>query len=467
MKKNIICIFISLFIALLYPSNANSASISFQYKSLSIPAGKSFFMPVQHQGNQITWHSSNTSIATVNNGIITAIKPGSLTITASDNLGNNAKCNVNVLKPEPIKFAYYTPNFCLKNSEVELIAITNTNIQDVKFFLDNRYFPASNKTFEGNTIVWSCKITLNKCGTFFVQPFAKINESWEKANSTFNILVSNNTDYNKHSIEKRRISDNAIKFIYTSEGFVPHVYVDKLCNLLTLGYGKAIYPGNLFYNNITKREAYAMLVNTLNESYFCSKLNDFLISNNIMFNQQEFDALLSFSYNIGTNWMCSDSYLKNIILNSTASTSNGKTLKGVVIEPDGLNLRASPSINSKKICILQYNESVTVLNSKKFNNSWYHVKTTNGYEGYCHCNFLSVSEVLNGVKSLQNIDKNNFASEFLSYHHSLKKCILGLFYRRLDELAMFFYGNYNHHYIKGYNPHKFPIPNCIKKLWQL
>ena len=300
-----------------------------------------------------------------------------------------------------------------------------------------------------------------------MQPFAKINGSWEKSNSKFNILISNNTDYNKHSIEKRYISDKAIKFICIKEGFVPHIYTDKLCNLLTLGYGKVIYPGNLFYNNITEREAYAMLVNTLNESYFCSNLNNFLISNNIMFNQQEFDALLSFSYNVGTGWISSDSNLKNIILNSTASTSNDKSLKGVVIEPDGLNLRASPSTNSKKISVLQYNESVTVLSSNKFNNSWYHVKTSSGCEGYCHCDFLRVSEILNNVKSLQNINKDAFASTFLCYHHALNKCILGLFYRRLDELAMFLYGNYNPHHIKGYNPHKFPIPNCIKKLWQI
>ena len=40
-------------------------------------------MEMINTSNTINWESSNTAIATVNNGLLTAISPGNITITAS------------------------------------------------------------------------------------------------------------------------------------------------------------------------------------------------------------------------------------------------------------------------------------------------------------------------------------------------------------------------------------------------
>ena len=53
-------------------------------------------MPNEATNKTITWRSDNTEIATVNNGVVTAIKEGSCIITAKSNNGKMATCNITV-----------------------------------------------------------------------------------------------------------------------------------------------------------------------------------------------------------------------------------------------------------------------------------------------------------------------------------------------------------------------------------
>ena len=48
----------------------------------------------------VTWESSNTAIATVSNGYVTALKEGNVTITATLENGNSASCTISVAKKE-------------------------------------------------------------------------------------------------------------------------------------------------------------------------------------------------------------------------------------------------------------------------------------------------------------------------------------------------------------------------------
>ena len=162
-------------------------------------------------------------------------------------------------------------------------------------------------------------------------------------------------------------------------------------NKPTVGYGKLINPGDTFYNNLTKREAQAMLIYSLNNGSYISSVNNFLLKNSVKFNQNQFDSLVSFSYNLGTAWMDKDEKVKGYIFNAFA---NGTT-----------------------------------------------------------------------QRNLSCIDPDGFSYEMLRYHHAGKhECILGLLYRRIDEMNIFFKGDYARHAYK-YNKYGYSIPGCIKEKW--
>ncbi len=78
---------------------ASSISLNASNKTISI--GESFTLSPSIQPSNatnvtITWSSSNTSVATVNNGIIKGIKAGTAIITVRTNNGKTAICNVTV-----------------------------------------------------------------------------------------------------------------------------------------------------------------------------------------------------------------------------------------------------------------------------------------------------------------------------------------------------------------------------------
>ena len=63
--------------------------------------------PTNATNKTITWESSNKAIATVSNGKVTALKDGTVTITATTYNGKKSSCNV-VIKKAPQKVSYTT-----------------------------------------------------------------------------------------------------------------------------------------------------------------------------------------------------------------------------------------------------------------------------------------------------------------------------------------------------------------------
>lgn len=68
-------------------------------RTKSIYLGKQYTLEVNGGSGKITWKTSNKKIASVNkNGVVTALKPGKATITATRN-GVSMQCKITVLKP--------------------------------------------------------------------------------------------------------------------------------------------------------------------------------------------------------------------------------------------------------------------------------------------------------------------------------------------------------------------------------
>ena len=433
--------------------------------SASTTAGKTIYIKGY---NGAKWETSDSGIATVSDGFIKTKKSGSVAVSYVDYYGNRAICSVKVSDAAPIKFSYSSPNSATVNSNVELVAITDKTRSDVYFMVNvdgtNLKIKATKKTSSGNTYIWKGTYKTTKAGTFQAKAYSYKGGFWNTCtDGTFDVYVTDKTSAKTTGLTPLRASDEVIRYIGLKEGFVSSAVYDPLVTsqlLPTLGHGYVVWEGDCFYNDLTKNEAYALLVRAINDEVYSKRVNEMLIDNNIRFNQQQFDALVSFSYNLGTSWTYS-SDLKNILLNSYGTvTTSGTTLTGTVISDDGLNLRSSPTTTSSVIAVLDYKEKVTLLSAQKYNNIWYKVRTSSGKTGYCSGTYLNLSS--SGTKTgrdLNYVNRNALIKEMLSYHHAGSVCYYGLLYRRADELEMFLYGDY---VADGRdNNHNFPNPSCI------
>ncbi len=109
---------------------------------------------------------------------------------------------------------------------------------------------------------------------------------------------------------ERKASDELIELIKYFEGFLPKAQEDY--GQYTIGYGTACDPKD-YPNGITKEEAEVLLREAV--AKFEKNINDFALKNRLIFSQQQFDALVSFTYNLGPNWLNNDSTLRSAVIN--------------------------------------------------------------------------------------------------------------------------------------------------------
>lgn len=112
-------------------------------------------------------------------------------------------------------------------------------------------------------------------------------------------------------------SDNGVNFIKQYEGFLKYKVWDY--SQYSIGYGSRCeayeYP-----NGITEAEAVVLLKKALSTSE--NAVNKFLNKYNVSVNQNQFDALVSFTYNVGNVWGMSDTFtLRNYILDGISNHS--------------------------------------------------------------------------------------------------------------------------------------------------
>lgn len=130
-----------------------------------------------------------------------------------------------------------------------------------------------------------------------------------------------------------KLSQNGLEFIAREEGTVLHVYVDQV-GVQTIGVGHALRKGESFPNGITHEQAMSILA------------SDVVIAENavnadvkILLTQNQFDALVSFTFNLGTGSLGSSTLLKLLNAGDIQGAANeflkwvkggGKVLPGLV-----------------------------------------------------------------------------------------------------------------------------------------
>lgn len=413
------------------------------------------------------WHSSNTKVATVDSrGIVHSVSTGKAKIKAVDKKNHSESfCTVEVTEPELLKNCYSSRGMVSKNEIFEICAITNKKVSKVKFKIsgDNYYKEQECQSCseEKNSKIWKQNISIANNGKFSVHIECFSGGKWKSCgNKSINdIIVSESCGEFSDNLREKRVSSKCAQFIYSCEGDRAKVYADS-AGYLTIGCGKRIYPYEPFYNNLSRDEILGYFMETLNQGSYSRAVNNFLMNNKIKYSQPQFDALVSFSFNLGAGWIYNGSYLKTLML--SAGSGKGGKLKANVNVDDCLRVREKPDVRSKRLAALRGGERVSVLSDKKYNDSWYKIRTENGVEGYCHANYLNLYRESGSGKSLNNIDKKEFINEFLQYHHAGGKCYSALLSRRAQELDMFLKGKYSRYDYRYYKKMQYKRPKCTE-----
>lgn len=444
---------------------------SFSKDKYNVPEGKSIALSLgaNYSGKKIKWISEDSTIVSVDsNGVAHAKKQGKAVIKAVDKHGKDiSKCTVEVGRKDPFRIVYPSANYVSANEAFKIKAITYKNAELLKFEITGEKY---SKTFECRTksnyfdyYLWEHSVSLPHNGSYHIKALAKVGKSWQSCSEgNSDVFVSEKYNKKKSSLSEKMVSRECSDMIAAWEGSRQNAYKDVAGNL-TIGYGKRIYPDEVFYNNLSPAEMSNMFLHTLNHSSYAKCVNKFLIDNKIKFNQHQFDALVSFSYNLGCGWLRLGSDLSKIILDCA---KGGKTAyNGVVRSSNGLWVRSEPTTSSKKLAVLKDGEKVDISDPKKLNEKWYRVRTTGGVNGYCYGDYMELVRTKKGTKNLNDIDADRFAKEFLAYHHAGGKCNKGLFKRRVEELNMFFKGTYKQ--ISNFKRSDVPysMPECAKKLF--
>jgi lysozyme len=137
-------------------------------------------------------------------------------------------------------------------------------------------------------------------------------------------------DNREQSVQNITFSNNAINLIKQFEGFRSKAYKDAV-GIWTIGYGSIRRAGRAVVSTDVIDEAQAVqLLRTDLQIFQNSVKTNFLPKNtggkNITFTQNEWDALLSFTYNLGAGWS-KNSGLKNLIVANNKPAAANKLLE--------------------------------------------------------------------------------------------------------------------------------------------
>ena len=463
-----------------YDPSSSNASVS--VSSVDLAQYKTIYIQASASGS-VTWESSDTSVATAKAGVsgqlfIYGAAPGTAKITAKSANGTSlATVSVTVSAPEAVRFAYTTPNIITAGASFNLKAVTDTQKSAVRFEIDGvgTYDTTSydsESQGDNNVRIFSASATISTPGTYTVRAYSSSGGGYSSDYREFTILVVSTTDSDTTTGESRRVSDSMLDNIASYEGYVPQVSPDTLAgNIPTVGYGYVVSKNTTFYNNLTRSEAKAMLADTVNRGSYTTEINRFISNNGLLMSQCQFDALASFSYNVGAGYWngSGNCYVRTVIMNAVVppqdlSSSNPY---GGKVTASTLPMYQDHSASSTQITTLKINTSVNILDyyrDSSTKQSWYKVSAS-GKSGWVRAGDVAFNSTSGLTHDLNYVDAYTFGSNLLDWHVAGGNCYIGLYYRRLAEAKVFSYGNYaeaspsNGNYKK--NTYGYKVPSCL------
>lgn len=470
------------YVKLLYGDDHGSqptgdGAVTISASSQSIPQGKTLWLKAatNPSGVSVSWTSSNTSVATVVNGYVYAVAPGTAQIKASTATGS-ASCSVAVTAAEPIRATYASPNIAAPGESVAFTAVTDTARNGVEFSITMA--DGSKKTLKASsckqettngitTKVWTGSTSFSKPGTYSYTAYSSVNGVFSTNGVSSSAMVATQGDFTATSSEQRRVSDKMLNLISKWEGCSSEVYADQLASsqIPTIGYGCTLGTNAVFYNNISQTEAWAMLVNKVNNSSYTSELNRMITNNHFLMSQNQADCLISFAYNVGSRYFNSSDemdfrrIMKNAVVPPTISS--GSSIAATVTYDT--SLRENHDLMSNPICQISSGTSVSVtaVNFSDKKNGWYQVRLSNGTTGWINSGYVNLSNSGSLVHDLNYTNAYAFGTELILWNQAGGNFYTGLFYRRLGEANVY---NYNDYSAARYNKYNYTYPTSASSL---
>ena len=352
-------------------SSVSKGDLYISAGTFSLAAGQDFILVGE---NGSSWNTSDSYVATVSNGTVHANHAGKAAITYSDSNGHRAVCIVTVNNAAPVRAAYNSPNLAKTGQSVTLLAVTDKTVSSLRFKVDNgnsSVYVQASKTEKDGRYIWTASYTPSNEGHFTTTAYATIGGKESTCQDAKGDFYVSNRSSSASYLGTHYVTDNLIGFLREKEGFVSKITDDSLSpGNLTIGYGCVMGEGNAFYNNMIAEEANALLINKLNHGDITSVLNTFFSDYKLKCSQQQFDALVSFGYNLGAYWMYSYDFGTEF---------------------------------------------------KKFSSVYY-----GGSD----------------VKDIRNMNRNTIVDNMTQFTRVGVGNVWGLLYRRIDELEIYFYGEY-------------------------
>lgn len=464
------------YVKYLYDGDTGSGgSISISTTSAKIPQGKTLWIKAS---GSATWTSSNTKVATVQNGYVLAVAPGTAVITAASGSAK-AVCNVTVTEAEPVRAAYASPNIAAPGSTVTFTAVTDTQRDGVRFLVTMKdgsvrtlqaAQSATNTTNGVTTKVWTASTKFDSAGVYSFTAISSNKGSYSSGGVASDVMVATQGDPEVSTNESRRASDQLINMIASWEGYSATVYADKLTysSIPTIGYGFTLSSNAVFYNNLSKPEAWAQLVNTVNRGSYTTELNRMIAANNFKMNQNQADALISFAYNVGAGYFNSSQEMdfRRIMKNAVVPPSIPSSGLGAKVTYS-TSMRQDHTFVSNPVCSVSNGTSVTVINvwKEKKNDIWYEVRLSDGKTGWLNAGYVNFNNSNQLEHDLNYTNATAFGSELILWNQAGGRFVAGLFYRRLNEANIYNYGDFKNDrsYLLS-NPYGYTFPKSASVL---
>ncbi len=199
------------------PTKVTSIALSETDKTLTV--GETFelvaiALPENAYDKSLIWSSDNEEIATVNDGVITAMSPGECDITCASSDGSeiSAICHISVQEPEQYWISVIVPNgnFSINVTDMESVKLKIT--PDDGYTINSITLDGENQGHDNGELVLP-KLTHNSTlNIVFVAEAITGIESVDGDSAEFRVMVSN------HTVSVKGLSSNQEIHVYDTNG---------------------------------------------------------------------------------------------------------------------------------------------------------------------------------------------------------------------------------------------------------